>query len=161
MFHGCDSAAETPTEADLSMFTRLHSISADWAMLWPDLSLETSASDDGTNNPNPAMLCKPLDIRDILPSSLTALHLSGVFNKEEWNGVVEPLGTPNDQTPNLTLEGVRVEGRVHNRDINTEHELTTVDGWEDFDEDRVFGGDEKTWLERVWAPMALFQGHGW
>lgn len=144
------------------MFIQSHSLSANWAMLWPELSHYTPVPDDGVHSPGVELSCTPLDVRDLLPPSLTTLNLEGKFYEEEWVGVVCPLTTPNEQTPSLTREGMRVEGHVHGNIGNEREEgVITVDGWDNSGDKRVFGGAERTWLKDVWALSALFKGHGW
>lgn len=159
-----DDEKDRPTEADLSMFTKLHSLSANWAMLWPELSSQPATIDygDGGRSETIGLSCTPLDIRDILPESLENLHLTGVFDPEEWEGVVGPLTVPNEETPGLTMDKIRVDGRVQNKVTRRdERTLVVVGGWDDDEQKMVFGGGEKASLKRAWATHELFEGHGW
>lgn len=159
-----DDEKDRPTEADLSMFKKLHSLSANWAMLWPELSAQTAIIEhaDGGHSETIGLSCTPLDIRDILPETLENLHLGGVFDPEEWNGVVGPLTAPNKENPNLTMERIRIDGRVQNRVTRRdEKDLATVGGWDDNEQKMVFGGGSKAWLRDTWATSKLFEGHGW
>lgn len=161
-----DDAKERPTEADLSMFTNLKSLSANWAMLWPELSSQPAmfVSSDGCCSESIGLSCTPLDIRDVLPTSLENLHLGGVFNREEWEGVVGPLATLNEELPNLTMERIRVNGRVQSR-VNYRDERQTIaiggGGWDENEEKVTFGDADKDWIKRAWATNELFEGHGW
>jgi hypothetical protein len=155
---------ERPAEADLSMFTNLHSISADWAMLWPESSSQPAVIeyDGGGRNEIVGLSCTPLDIRDILPASLENLHLSGSFDKEEWERVTGPLTVLNEKTPKLTSDTIRVEGRVRNKATHMEEgTLAVAGGWDENEEKTVFGSADKAWLTRTWATDELFDGHGW
>lgn len=133
-------------------------------MLWPELSAQptTAYADDGCCNQIVEMSCTPLDIRNILPPSLDNLRLGGVFDKEEWEGVVGPLAAPNEELPNLTIDKIRVEGRVRNRVTNRdEGTIVAFGGWDAVEEKVVFGRADKAWLERAWVPCELFDEHGW
>ncbi|KAF3040543.1 hypothetical protein E8E12_008943 [Didymella heteroderae] len=159
-----DNEKDRPTDADLSMFTKLHSLSANWAMLWPELSLQPAIThhEGGGRSESIGLSCTPLDIRDILPVSLENLHLTGVFDREEWEGVVEPLKAVNEETPNLTKDKIRVDGRVQNKFTHKdERTLVVVGGWDDNEQKMIFGGGDKAWVKRVWATDKLFEGHGW
>ncbi|KAF3051720.1 hypothetical protein E8E11_005133 [Didymella keratinophila] len=159
-----DDEKGRPTEADLTMFTRLHSISANWAMLWPEISSQPAVIEygDGVRSETIGLSCTPLDIRDILPETLENLHLSGVFDLEEWEGVVGPLTAPNEECPDLTMDKIRVDGRVQNKVTRVdERTLVAVGGWDDNEQKMIFGGGDKAWLKRTWATHKLFEGHGW
>ena len=159
-----DDEKDRPTEADLTMFTKLHLLSANWAMLWPELSSQPAIIDfgDGSSSDVIGLCCTPLDIRNILPETLDHLHLTGTFDLEEWEGVVGPLASPNLENPGLTIDKIRVDGRVENKVTRTdERTLVVVGGWDDNEQKMIFGGGDKAWLKRSWATARLFEDHGW
>lgn len=146
------------------MFTKLQSLSANWAMLWPELSSQPAIIDYGNGGRSEVigLSCTPLDIRDILPETLENLHLTGVFDPEEWEGVVGPLTALNEETPDLTTEKIRVDGRVQNKVTHVdERTLVEVGGWNDNEQKMIFGGGDKAWMKRTWTTHALLDGHGW
>lgn len=148
------------------MFTKLHSLAANWAMLWPELSSQPAViiSDDGGRNESIGLCCTPLDIRDVLPASLENLHLGGVFDREEWEGVVGPLTTTNQNTPYLTTDKIRVDGRIQNKATRSSEGATVaieVGGWDENEQKATFGGADKAWIRRARVANKLFEGHGW
>jgi hypothetical protein len=88
------------------------------------------------------------------------LSLYGVFQEEEWEGVTGPLAMPSEQTPHLTMERIKVKGRVSPAQPRMEG-VVEVGGWGAPGEEREFGSAETMWPEGVWPPYHLFQGHGW
>ncbi|KAF3006762.1 hypothetical protein E8E13_010030 [Curvularia kusanoi] len=145
------------TEVDLTAFVQLHSLWADWAMLWPEPS-DVPDSGDRLRNTGVEPPCTLLDIRDKLPSSLQNLDLGGLFSEEEWEGLVTPLATPNEQTPSLKLEGIRVRGHIKR---NRPHELFAVaEGWDSRYLKKVSGSGDGAWTKDAWALCALFPGNG-
>lgn len=137
------------------MFTKLESVSADWQMLWPDLSL--TPYPDHSFDGDQMSPCMPLDIRDILPESLKNLQIGGVFDEEEWEGVVRPLETPNEQTPNLTIESINVRGLVRRliEKHNEQDLVAAVGGWDDRDLKRAFGNGDNAWTREIWASFTM------
>lgn len=133
-------------------------------MLWPELSSQPAIIEygDGGHGENIGLSCTPLDVRDILPVSLENLHLAGVFDPEEWEGVVGPLVARNEETPGLTMDKIRVDGRVQNKVTRVdERMLASIEGWSDDEQKMVFGSGDKAWVKRLWATNKLFEGHGW
>lgn len=132
-------------------------------MLWPELSSQPAVIDfgDGGRSEIIGLSCTPLDIRNILPETLERLHLTGIFDLEEWEGVVGPLTSPNEETPNLTIDQIRVDGRVQNKATHTDDRtLVTVGGWDDNEQKMIFGGGDKAWQKRSWGTAQLFEDHG-
>ena len=134
-----------PAEIDLTKFTRLHSLCASWVMLWPDAEYLLSPGESSYRT-GAHMFSTKFDIRDRLPRSLRNLDLSGVFANDERENLLGPFAAPNEQTPDLAMEGIRVL---------TPSVLAEVEGWDESDVTKVFGGGDGVWVNNIWGPCAF------
>lgn len=121
------------------MFTRLHSLCANWAMLWPDPEY-MPCSGENSHRTGLDLLSTTFDIRDKLPRSLRNLDLDGVFNDEEMEGLVGPLAAPNDHTPKLAAGGIRIMTPSVHAEINE---------WDERETRKVFGGGDGAWVKNA------------
>ena len=114
-------------------------------MLWPDPEY-MPCSGDNSHRTGSDLISTTFDIRDQLPRSLKNLDLSGEFTDEEREGLIAPFGAPNQQTPDLRVEGIRVL---------TPSVLAEVEGWDESDVTKVFGGGDGAWVKNAWTPCAF------
>jgi hypothetical protein len=157
---GDGSNPKRPLEANLSSLTKLQTLYADWAMLWPEVYLDTPAQGTYDFSPNLELSREPFDVRTILPPSLEYLGLNGTFQECQWKGLVEPLATPNKQTPMLTIDRMRVSGTVQSEQRPRTPGVMGFGGWV-AGEQRTFGDAEDTCFYGLDHPFHLFNGHGW
>ena len=134
-----------PAEIDLTKFTRLHSLCASWVMLWPDAEYLLSPGESSYRT-GAHMFYTKFDIRDRLPRSLRNLDLSGVFANDERENLLGPFAAPNEQTPDLAMEGIRVL---------TPSVTAEFDGWDESGVTRIFGGGDGVWVKNAWGPCAF------
>ena len=92
------------------------------------------------------MFSTKFDIRDRLPRSLRNLDLSGVFANDERENLLGPFAAPNEQTPDLAMEGIRVL---------TPGATAEVDGWDESGVTKIFGGGDGVWVKNAWGPCAF------
>jgi hypothetical protein len=167
----CDSSDESsgledenkptrPTKVKLTALTKLRSLHANWAMLWPEVYHDAPAPSNYEYSPNLELSREPFDIRTILPPSLEWLNLHGSFQEWQWTGLVEPLATPNKQTPKLNMDRIRIGGMVHSEQKQRKVGIVDIGGWLP-GEKRVFGDAKNAWFEGAAPPFYLFAGHGW
>lgn len=147
-----------PAEIDLTKFTRLHSLCASWVMLWPDAEslcanwvmlwpdAELLSPGESSYRTGAHMFSTKFDIRDRLPRSLRNLDLSGVFANDERENLLGPFAAPNEQTPDLAMEGIRVL---------TPGATAEVDGWDESGVTKIFGGGDGVWVKNAWGPCAF------
>jgi hypothetical protein len=157
---GDGSKPTRPLEANLSSLTKLQTLFANWAMLWPEVYLDTSAQSTYEFSSNLDLSREPFDVRTVLPPSLEYLGLNGTFQEWQWNGLVEPLATPNKQTPILTMSRMRIGGTVHSEQKQRTPGIVEIGGWL-AGEMKTFGDAEDTCFHGPHPPFHLFDGHGW
>jgi hypothetical protein len=157
---GDGSKPTRPLEANLSSLAKLQTLYANWAMLWPEVYLDTPAQNKYDFSPNLELSREPFDVRTILPPSLEFLGLDGAFQEWQWTGLVEPLATTNKQTPMLTMDRMRVSGTVHSKQRQSTPGVVEIGGWL-AGERRTFGDAGNTFFYGPHPPFHLFGGHGW
>jgi hypothetical protein len=163
-FHNEDevdgSKPTRPLDANLSSLTKLQTLYANWAMLWPEVYLDIPSQNNYEHSQNLDLSHEPFDVRTILPPSLEYLGLDGTFKEWQWPSLVEPLDTPNKQTPILTMDRMRVSGTVHKKHKQRTPGRAEIGGWL-AGEQRTFGDAENTCFHGPQPPFHLFNGHGW
>lgn len=149
-----ESKPPRPIRVKLTGLTKLRSLYAHWAMLWPEVYHDAPVPGNNEWSPNLERYRHPFDIRTILPPSLEWLSLHGGFQESEWANLVEPLATPGTHnTPLLDMDQIRIAGRVHSEQRQRQPWLPG--------EKRVFGNAEQAWFKGYAPQFNLFAGQGW